>query len=627
MEGEGALGVAHPYDIIFNLSGDEGVAAGDISFLTRLLRHSGLTDGDRRVWAVLPNETRLGPDFLESPPVRFPSPGEALSALIESAASERRGIAVIEGAWVPSSDLLDSLAAAAALDPLLGCIQPRFAAEDGQILPLPSESMERPRPFPREALALLPEFCVAPELMAPCLVLPRVAVLATRSADAGPFAASLAGVMVGLRRRGFRTVVMNRLVATSAPIDTGTFPDVLPVTAVDDRYPDVARARAWARTMPQAKFERILSGAFRNGRPRMLLDCRAMHDVHNGTAHAILGFLDGMASLPDTGWDVDIVCWEHAAVFHRVAERYPRLKLHYNQPHGFYVLVAHLAQPWGIGTLVDLHRQSILLVFNILDTISWDIIFAANDGLGDVWRATAEWSDGLLFDSYFTMERFGFRFPSPPHVRRMVTHLSLAAEEWTSESAPARDDGPFLLVVGNHYDHKDVMGTALVLADAYPSMRVIALGAQSAERPNLVPIPSGRVSEAEVLSLFAHASVIVFPSYYEGFGLPVAQGMARGKSVVVRNSPLWVEIAGNSRMPGAMLAFEDDAELISVVGRALRGESGSAIPQGGLLRPDEDPPAWLECTDRLFRLANDLLERIDGAAWFRRDAALSLYRE
>jgi glycosyltransferase involved in cell wall biosynthesis len=569
---------------------------------------------------------RSGPDFETSVPVHFPTPGEALSALIESAASERRGLAIIAGTWIPSSDLLDSLSAASSRDPLLGCIQPRFAVEDGGILPLPSESMERPRPFPRAALLLLPEFCIAPELQAPCMVLTRAAVLAVRSQIAGSFVESLTEILVGLRRRGFRTLVMNRLVAEGAPVEAGPCPDVLPVTSVDDRYPDIARSRAWAGTMPQAKFERILSGAFRNGRPRMLLDCRAMHDVHNGTAHAILGFLDGLASLPDTGWDIDIVCWEHAAIFHRVTERYPQLSFHYNQPHGFYVLVAHLAQPWGVGTLVDLHRQSILLVFNILDTISWDIIFAASDGLGDVWRATAEWSDGLLFDSHFTMDRFAFRFPSPPHVRRMVTHLSLASEEWAAAS-PSGDDDPFLLVVGNHYDHKDVTGTALVLADAYPSMRVVALGGTVADRPNLVAMSSGHVSEEDVLGLFAHASVIIFPSFYEGFGLPVAQGLARGKTVVVRSSPLWVEIAGNSRMPGQMIAFEDDAEMIGAVGRALRSELASALVQGALLHPGEDPPSWRECTARLFRLADDLLDGLDGAAWFRRDAALSLYRE
>lgn len=51
----------------------------------------------------------------------------------------------------------------------------------------------------------------------------------------------------------------------------------------------------------------------------------------------------------------------------------------------------------------------------------------------------------------------------------------------------------------------------------------------------------GRVSTEEVDICFAHASLVVLPSSYEGFGLPLAEAVARGKRVVCADIPAFRE--------------------------------------------------------------------------------------
>jgi glycosyltransferase involved in cell wall biosynthesis len=58
----------------------------------------------------------------------------------------------------------------------------------------------------------------------------------------------------------------------------------------------------------------------------------------------------------------------------------------------------------------------------------------------------------------------------------------------------------------------------------------------------------GYVSEDELPGLTAGASAFVYPSLYEGFGIPVAQAMAAGVPVITSNTSCLPEIAGEGAL-------------------------------------------------------------------------------
>lgn len=55
-------------------------------------------------------------------------------------------------------------------------------------------------------------------------------------------------------------------------------------------------------------------------------------------------------------------------------------------------------------------------------------------------------------------------------------------------------------------------------------------------------IEMGRVSEDQLVTLYNQADVVVIPSFYEGFGLPVLEGMAAGVPVVASNQSSLPEV-------------------------------------------------------------------------------------
>jgi glycosyltransferase involved in cell wall biosynthesis len=78
------------------------------------------------------------------------------------------------------------------------------------------------------------------------------------------------------------------------------------------------------------------------------------------------------------------------------------------------------------------------------------------------------------------------------------------------------------------------------------------------------------VSAAEVEGLWALAEAFVFPSLYEGFGLPVLEAMARGVPVACSNASSLPEVAGD-----AALLFDprDESEIAEAVRRLLSDQA------------------------------------------------------
>jgi glycosyltransferase involved in cell wall biosynthesis len=180
------------------------------------------------------------------------------------------------------------------------------------------------------------------------------------------------------------------------------------------------------------------------------------------------------------------------------------------------------------------------------------------------------------------------------------------------------------VVFGNGYVHKDVGPTAGVLADAFPLHRIVAIGLDEPPRPNVTVLPAGLVPRATLLRLVASAGVIVFPSFYEGFGLPVVEGLAYGRPVLVRRSPLWAEIAASSRLPGRLYEFDDVPSLVEGVGRLLAGLPAIALPSGVALPDGTAPATWRVCAQRMIDAVVERLDRPVLETWWNRDSTLRI---
>jgi len=125
---------------------------------------------------------------------------------------------------------------------------------------------------------------------------------------------------------------------------------------------------------------------------------------------------------------------------------------------------------------------------------------------------------------------------------------------------------PFLLYVGRVSPHKNVLRmieafsalkAELKKDDQFPNLKFIIIGDDLASNPGLrrAVIRSGVQHDVrflgfvpiDVLRIFYDAAkIFVFPSLYEGFGLPPLEAMAHGTPVVTSNVTSLPEVVGNA---------------------------------------------------------------------------------
>lgn len=92
----------------------------------------------------------------------------------------------------------------------------------------------------------------------------------------------------------------------------------------------------------------------------------------------------------------------------------------------------------------------------------------------------------------------------------------------------------------------------------------------------------GRVSDEELVGLYSGAAAFVFPSLYEGFGLPVLEAMACGAPVVTTTSSSLPEVAGESAI---LVPPESPGELANAIRRLLSEPSlGRELVEKGARR-------------------------------------------
>jgi glycosyltransferase involved in cell wall biosynthesis len=167
-------------------------------------------------------------------------------------------------------------------------------------------------------------------------------------------------------------------------------------------------------------------------------------------------------------------------------------------------------------------------------------------------------------------------------------HASAAERELIAERYQVTY--PFLLYAGSVSPHKNVvrmieafsaLKTELHRDGAYPDLKLIIIGDDLSGNPDLrrTVIRSGVQNDVrflgfvpiEVLRIFYDvARVFVFPSLYEGFGLPPLEAMAHGTPIVTSNVSSLPEVVGSAAV---LVNPENVFEIMRALHRVLTDEA------------------------------------------------------
>src|SRR5262249_28303923 len=155
----------------------------------------------------------------------------------------------------------------------------------------------------------------------------------------------------------------------------------------------------------------------------------------------------------------------------------------------------------------------------IHDVIGPDIVYVGPSGTEETFQFAGEYADGLMYVSEFSRRQYRRRYFTSADLVEAVVYNSLDPADYVPVGEGTSSQEEWILLFGNAYDHKDLPRTVEILASAFPFESFKVVGFAMNDLANVEGFASGHLDDRVVDNLYRNAKCVVFPSFYEGFGL------------------------------------------------------------------------------------------------------------
>jgi glycosyltransferase involved in cell wall biosynthesis len=181
------------------------------------------------------------------------------------------------------------------------------------------------------------------------------------------------------------------------------------------------------------------------------------------------------------------------------------------------------------------------------------------------YRRSARAADHILTDSEFSRAEIAAAYGIPAD---RITVAALGADSFKGAEAsalmplPPGIVVPYLLHVGDLHERRNLSVVINALLDARdrletPPLSLVLAGIDRGVGDRLAAIASacgapetvvrlGAVPEPVLRALYQNAAALVYPSRYEGFGLPLVEAMASGTPVLASRAASIPEVVGEA---------------------------------------------------------------------------------
>jgi glycosyltransferase involved in cell wall biosynthesis len=382
----------------------------------------------------------------------------------------------------------------------------------------------------------LPRYHLVPTVPNSCLFIRGEVVEQFGLFDIAPGLDAVNGFVRRINRYGYSTLAANWAYVFGGQLDAGH------LTTLVSQYPELDRKLSGYSRFQIDPVE-VFSILHSPHRPRILYDLYHLPPQHSGTSDFALNLLREIEPLVREEFDLYVGAGEEQAFFltdlcgyHLYAEK--------NSMPMVFDLVYKPSQIFRWPEFSRMTRLASRVVFTLQDIIALRCDYIGNASLPPIFQRTAELADLVIAISESSRSDFAAYYSAEFPMR--VIHHGSHGRLITGE----KNHGEHIFIIGNALAHKGVAEAVDCLGDDFP---LVVVGGQNPDRANVRWLPSGQLSRRLMFELLMNARVVVYPSYYEGYGLPVADALALAKPVIVLDTAVNREIAASTHDPNLHL--------------------------------------------------------------------------
>lgn len=335
---------------------------------------------------------------------------------------------------------------------------------------------------------------------------------------------------------------------------------------------------------------------------RILISLYEMPAAYNGTAQHGLQLLKKFYQLFKNKYEIGVLINEAADEFFHVSKQYPNVFLP-GQLTQRYHLAYVPSQIIHIEHMHILNRSCVRYAFCMQDIISIRSSYLLVDDWEreDIFRKSIRYCSGIIPFSQFSLDDMQDYYREEFEKRDIYTKVVyLAGVDNEIEKSSQTQKLPYseyFVVLGNRYKHKYLDVIEPYLCQSKYNFIIIGSKEDGNISNNVYGYRSGNLSDEFIHSLFEHSLAIIFPSVYEGFGLPILNAINYGKKIIVNDNPL------NREQVQFLHFYEKNIYLF---------ENGTEI-ESYLDEIKKSPEPVVEQTDNVGRTWEDVAREVEQA--------------
>ena len=322
----------------------------------------------------------------------------------------------------------------------------------------------------------------------------------------------------------------------------------------------------------------------------LLIDASGLEPIPNGTSRVVLSVIDAAVRSTETSdrpIRVTLVAPKPAVEFFELDGHDIVISPEVNALSGIFHVAIAATPLTTVDRLITLNKicgRLAVLHLDIIAVRAFQFLSQQDESIATI-DLYLRFADRVFCISAFTAKDTQNFFRVQDRRENIsVIHLGTSELPAAGESnlkAVSHDD--FVLVLGNKYPHKQVGIVTLALLKAGRRVTTVGVGKTLGQHHN--DIPAIDATDASLSSLMSSARIIVFPSRYEGFGLPILEAAATGKPLFLWESEVSREIS-ELVPPGTSLFFCSGIhDLVTSVSREFEQATAS---KGGSVRTMSD---------------------------------------